>query len=238
MVNLETTLESVIPTVPDLAGRQHELATLLDLARRERLEEPSALGPWQLVEGSGLLFSAPHEVTHRRDGVEKVAETGTGALAMALAGYTDGSAIATAGIQTGDPNWDPGHPFVTRAADLDATIAAIDIHMMQPRGIELCIGLGPSPQRAEGLWAVLAEEAVAAGIRFAVNWPFGANAKTVTGQLQRLGRQAVQIELSWECFDQSHPAHLRTWSAVARAARRIAGGDVLRRPKDEPKHRA
>jgi len=174
------------------------------------------------VSGSGILFSAPHQATHIRDGREKTAERDTGALAFALARATGGAALATVPGQLGDPSWDLEHPYVARAAALAASAPAVDLHMMRPRGVELCVGLGPVPERSATLWQTIMEEALAAGLRASVNWPFAANPRTVTGQLQRRGLRAVQLELSWDCFEAGHPARARAWSALARASHRLA----------------
>jgi hypothetical protein len=221
-VNLETTLADVVPLVPDEYVRASEFGELLGLSVLAGERESSPAGPWEVVGGAGILFSAPHEVTHIRDGAEKIAEGGTGGLAFALARYTNGCGIATASRQAGDPNWDMGNPYIARAQALAQAGPAVDLHMMRPRGVDLCIGLGPFPGLASGLWQVLVEEAVGAGLRVSLNWPFTGNPRTVTGQLQQRGLRAIQVELSWECFDRRHPAMTRAWSSMGRAARRLA----------------
>jgi hypothetical protein len=221
MVNLETSFDDVVPLAPEEAKRAVELAQLLQLSSGARRQEPGPLGPWEVLLGERVVFTAPHEVPHIRDGEDKIAEKDTGALAFALAGYTGGSAIVTAPGQTGDPNWDIDNPFIMRASALAAGGASIDIHMMRPRGVELCIGLGPNPKLGDGLWQPFVAEAIAGGLRVSVNWPFGANPRTVTGQLQQRGRNAIQLELSWDCFDPDHPAMPRAWSSLGRAARRL-----------------
>lgn len=222
----ETSLKDIVPLVPDHASRQEEISRLRELSGAQRVFGSSPRGPFQTLTGKGILFSAPHEATHIRDGVEKRAEIGTAALAFALASYTDGSALATLGIQLGDPNWDLGSPYLDRAMELAGSSAVVDLHIMRPRGVEICLGLGPEPRLSAGLWNVLLEEAVAAGLRASINWPFGANARTITGQLQRRGVRAIQIELSSECFDPRHMAMQRAWTSVARAARRLAQGTL------------
>jgi hypothetical protein len=225
-VSPETTLQDIVPLGPDEKARASEGEALARLAQAPGIRELDPTGPWDIVSGSGPLFSAPHAVTHIRDGAEKLGENGTGPLALALARYTAGSAIATAAVQQGDPNWDPGSPYLERAYVLADGNPTVDIHIMRPRGVELCIGLGPVPRLADGLWQIFAEEAVAGGLRFSVNWPFAANARTVTSQLQGRGNKAVQLELSWECFE-DRPARDRAWSVMSRAARRLAGQDYV-----------
>jgi len=221
----ETRLQDVVPLVPELGKRASEVNELLGLSLSPGEKEPDPGGPWEVIHGSGILFSAPHEVIHIRDGAEKRAETGTRALAFALARYTSGSGIATAPEQSGDPNWDIGHPYVNRAQALAEDCPTVDIHMMRPRGVDLCIGLGPHPELAEGLWPVFVEEAVAAGLRVSVNWPFAGSPRTVTGQLQARGLRAIQIEVCYECFNLSDTAMVRAWSSIGRAARRLKGAD-------------
>jgi len=196
-VSPETTLQDAIPLVPDEKARASEAKELARLAQSPGVREFDPTGPWDVVSGSGPLFSAPHAVTHIRDGAEKLAEHGTGPLARALARYISGTGITTAGVQTGDPNWDPRSPYLERAYILADGNPTIDIHIMRPRGVELCIGLGPFPQLADGLWQIFAEEAVAGGLRVSLNWPFAANTRTVTSQLQARGNKAVQDFLGY-----------------------------------------
>jgi hypothetical protein len=218
----ETPFEDIVPLAPDSVSRHLELTHLQSLTGVARLHEPGAGGPFQVRKGNALLLSAPHEMTHVRDGLKKQAETGTAAFAFALATYSGGSALATAEEQRGDPSWDLDNPYVDRASDLAKTGAVIDIHIMRPRGVEMCLGLGPRPELAQGLWNVLLEEAVAGGLRASINWPFAATSRTVTSQLQRRGVRAIQVELSSDCFDRAHVAMERAWTAMARAARRLA----------------
>ncbi|MGH3984488.1 MAG: hypothetical protein ACRDST_17830 [Pseudonocardiaceae bacterium] len=219
----ETAFGDIAPLIPEEEElRGEELEYLRQLADGPRERELSPKGPWELIQGEGILFSAPHEAAQLRAGVEKIAEQGTADLAFALARATGGSALATVGRQLGDPNWEVGHPYVTRARKLAGECPTIDLHMMRPRGLEICIGLGPEPKMSDDLWRPFIEEAVMSGLRVSVNWPFGANSpRTVTGQLQRDGRRAIQLELSWECYDPSHAAMRRAWSSLMRASLRL-----------------
>ncbi|MGH3938894.1 MAG: hypothetical protein ACRDTG_09715 [Pseudonocardiaceae bacterium] len=219
---LETAFEDIVPLIPEEEEKRgKDLEYLLELAGGPRERGLSPKGPWDFVRGAGPLFSAPHEVAQLRDGVEKVAERGTADLAFSLAHATGGSGLATAVRQLGDPNWELNHPYIAKAVSLAGDWPIIDLHMMRPRGLEICIGLGPEPKMSALLWRPFMEEAVASGLRVSVNWPFGANPRTVTGQIQRQGRRAIQLELSWECYDRNHPAMRRSWSALMRASRRL-----------------
>jgi hypothetical protein len=152
----------------------------------------------------------------------KRAESGTGVLAFAVADETGVTAIATLDGQLGDPNWDADHPYVARVLELANTAATIDLHMMRPRGMEWCLGLGPVPPLSDELRRILLEEADAAGLRTTLNWPFSAGWQTVTGKLQRAGRPAIQLEMSIDCFDRRQNTMARAWSALLRAVTRIA----------------
>lgn len=219
---LESVFDDIVPLIPEEEGlRGEELEYLRRLAGGPRERELSPKGAWELIRGDGPLFSAPHEAAQLRDGIEKVAERGTAELAFALARATGGSALATADRQLGDPNWDIGHPYVARARTLSGEWPTVDIHIMRPRGLEICIGLGPEPKMSDDLWKPFMEEAVVSGLRVSVNWPFAASSRTVTGQLQRGGRRAIQLELSLECYEPGHPAMRRAWSSLARAGRRL-----------------
>lgn len=219
---LETAFEDIVPLIPEEEeARAEELEDLRKLASGPREHEASPKGSWEFIQGDGPLFSAPHEAKQLRDGVEKIAERGTADLAFALARTTGGAALATTGHQSGDPNWDIGHPYIARARSLAREWPIIDLHMMRPRGLEIRIGLGPAPRMSNDLWRPLMEEAVASGLRVSVNWPFGASPRTVTGQTQQEGRRAIQLELSWDCYNPGHPAMRRAWSSLARASRRI-----------------
>ena len=223
-MNLETNLTDIVPPVPDENGRRSDTERLRELAELPRDIERSDAGPWQVVSGEGVLFSAPHAAQHVRDGREKSAERGTAGLAFGLARHVGGSGIATVDTQLGDPSWDIDHPYVGRARRLVRDSTAVDIHIMRPRGVDLCVGLGPVPAMSDGVWQPVIDEAVNAGLRVSINWPYGANPRTVTAQLQRLGVRSVQLELSWDCFDPAHPAMTRAWSALSRAAERLSRG--------------
>ncbi len=212
----------IYPDVP--ADVQSQITALRALGGEVGAIETGATGAWDIREGAGIVFSAPHEVTHLRDGIEKRSERGTGRLAFGLAGAVGGTGIRTVGPQTGDPNWDDGHPYTARLPRLAGGAPVVDLHMMRDRGIEVCVGLGPRPELADGLWQPIVEEAVAGGLRAAVNWPFAARGRTVTAALHRQGLRAVQVELTWDCYKPDSPAMPVAWAAMVRAARRITAG--------------
>lgn len=216
-----TAFEDIVPIEPDDSRRQAEWRSLWSAGVGPGERESGARGPWEIIHGKGIVFSAPHQMEQIRDDKPKRAEKGTGELAFGLAHQVGGVAVRTVDRQSGDPNWDVGSPYVRRAHELSGGRPIIDLHMMRPRGVEICVGLGPVATLADGLWQPLVDEAVKAGLRISVNWPFGAGRRTITGQSQQAGIPAVQVELSVECFDPNHAAAPRAWSAMARAAERI-----------------
>lgn len=180
-------------------------------------------GPALACQGSPLVFAAPHEVQHVRAGQLKRSEAGTGTLAFTLAGLVGASAVCTADVQTGDPNWDLGSDFLELTASLAGPHGAVvGLHMMRPRGIEVCIGLGELPTQAEALWRPILDELLAAGLRVAFNWPYASRERTLTAQLQRRGLHSVELEISHECFDPGDDRWPCLTSALARAAARLS----------------
>jgi hypothetical protein len=147
-------------------------------------------------------------------------EFGSAELAFTLARKLNGSAICTAEGLEGDPNWDVGHPYIDRVYELADGGPVIDFHKMKPRGVDMCVGLGPNMKAAERLWLPIVKEAANAGLRVAVNWPFAGGPVTVTGQLQARGLEIVQVELSFECYDPG-PTKVLAWTSMLRAARAI-----------------
>jgi len=219
------------------ADRHRQFVQLLQAAR----ELPPACGEprarWRELNGRHILLSAPHEEDHLRDGMPKASEGGTGPLAFAVARCVGGAALCTAGAQEGDPTWDAIHPYAERVHQLAAGCPVLDLHMMLPRvdgdnELDMCVGRGPDRTLADALWPAVVAEAVAADLRVAVDWPFSASKRTLTGTLQDRGLPALQVELSVTCFDPASPTMERAWTAVARAAYRIASE---RRADNQPR---
>ncbi len=159
------------------------------------------------IQGLPLLFSAPHAVTHFRDGNEKQQEPATDAMAAGIAEAIGGSAIwATPGLN-GDPNWDYDHPYKSRAMELAKDGIALDLHVMMNRGFDICLGLGEVKPIDRGLWSICAEEFLNEGYTVSLNYPFSAGPRTVTSHLQTHGVRAIQVEMTWDvCSDEGRGA--------------------------------
>jgi hypothetical protein len=161
----------------------------------------SPLGQYRVLEGSSLLFSAPHEMAQIREGVAKVAEAGTANLAFRMADELGASAIATFGEQMGDPNWDIDHPYRLEALQIAQNGILIDLHMMSPRGLDICLGLGSGNNLNRPLWTPIMAELLDSGFSLSVNWPFASKGRTITAASLRAGLVAIQIEISYDLFD-------------------------------------
>ncbi|MBI2285399.1 hypothetical protein HYU82_01065 [Candidatus Saccharibacteria bacterium] len=114
---------------------------------------------------SGVLLTAEHATFHRRkrpDGTvyDKQPDTGTAALSMAVADKTNSDAIVAVGRQTGDPNYDPEHPFKKEVESIVArpvSQAHLALHGLMrarasniddKRGFAVLIGIGDNPSDA------------------------------------------------------------------------------------------
>ncbi|HEY1914590.1 MAG TPA: hypothetical protein VGH27_03350 [Streptosporangiaceae bacterium] len=202
-------------------GAGPEFRKLFAAARDLPEPTPYPGGPLRKEKGHGIVLSAPHQAAHMREGVRLPAESGSAELAFALARNVGGSALSTVDPQSGDPNWDVGHPYCDLAYELAGGSPVLDFHKMKPRGVDMCVGLGPHPEMTEKLWVPLVKEAVAAGLRVAINWPFkAAGPGTVTGQLQERGLSVVQIELVFHSYE-AGPTRVATWTSLLRAIRSI-----------------
>ena len=160
---------------PKLAGRNPDIA---DIYRRLCDVEERLVPSGDYVVGSArvndellvlhglsrVLLTAEHAtIQRRRDRLsvaEKEADMGTGALAEVTAQETNATVIIAIGRQTGDPNWDPEHPFKNAMAEvikLPQNRAHLSLHMLnrgraseptQKQGYSILLGIGNKPSEA------------------------------------------------------------------------------------------
>ncbi|MDR7381566.1 hypothetical protein [Promicromonospora iranensis] len=156
------------------------------------------------ITGSGrpnVVVTAGHATNHERAGGTKVADRGTGGLAILLAQLTGCTALVALSTP-GDANYDEEHPLKARLAELRPAVV-IDLHGMRSRpesDIDLGTGTGPVPS---GVRTALD----ASGLLVTTNEVFDAmRATTVTSFAQSLGTAAVQVEIG---------AHLRLPTGTA-----------------------
>src|ERR1700733_6476453 len=150
--------------------------------------------------GSALILTAPHAVMHRRDGRSKLAEPGTGGLAMTLAAAFDASYVCVVGAQTQDAAWVSEHPFkVALMQLLTPTSIVLDLHgMRDEHETDVEIGLGAAPDaRTHAYGQRLADALARFALRVAVNHTFKADRPgTITTTVQHRGARALQIEIA------------------------------------------
>lgn len=150
-----------------------------------------------------VVVTAAHATNHERAGATKVADRGTGGLAILLAQVTGCTALVALGAP-GDANYDQEHPLKERLAALQPA-AVIDLHGMRSRtesDVDLGTGTGPAPS---AVVAALTDS----GLRVTTNAVFDAmRPTTVTAFAQELSIPAVQVEIG---------AHLRPPSGTAPA---------------------
>ncbi|MFD7309876.1 hypothetical protein [Promicromonospora sp. NPDC059942] len=142
-----------------------------------------------------VVVTAPHATNHERDGATKVADRGTGGLALLLARLTGCTALV-AQSTAGDANFDEEHPLKARLTELRPAIV-IDLHGMRSRpesDVDLGTGTGVAP-------ADVVAALMGCGLRVTTNEIFDAmRPTTVTSFAQARGIAAVQVEIG---------AHLR-----------------------------
>lgn len=162
------------------------------------------------VPGTGLphvVVTAPHATNHERDGATKLADRGTGGLAVLLAELTGCTALVAVGAD-GDANYDDEHPLKERLAELRPTMV-IDLHGMRSRpGSDVDLGTG------SGLVPSAIVSALSDGdLRVTTNEVFSAmRPTTVTAFAQARGISAVQVEIG---------AHVRLPSGAPKAQSRL-----------------
>jgi len=193
------------PATPDKAagGAQHVAALWAALEERYLNGRYDGTGrPDSLRHVPGprpVLLTAPHAVTHIRDGARKPADMTTGGLAETLAELTGCIALTCDGTPTRDPNYDPDGPFKSRLDTLlPGTTAVLDLHGMQDTwGPDVCLARGLHPAGSADLLEVCRRELTASGFTVSVGDPYDANTPhTVTSYCQRAGVPAVELELA------------------------------------------
>ena len=142
-----------------------------------------------------VVVTAPHATNHERHGTTKVADRGTGGLALLLAQMLGCTALVALDVP-GDANYDKDHLFKDRLAALNPGVV-IDLHGMRSRpqsDVDLGTGTGLAPRPV-----VVALDA--SDLRVTKNAVFDAmRPTTVTSFAQARGIPAIQLEIG---------AHLR-----------------------------
>ena len=110
-----------------------------------RTEPSSGRLPFRTVPGRiPVLLSAPHACMHIRDGVEKMEEEFTAAIALLLAERTGAHALVTDRFNREDPNWLPGGLYKDTLGTVvrqESVALVIDLHGMTNRyGASVALG--------------------------------------------------------------------------------------------------
>lgn len=137
-----------------------------------------------------VVVTAVHATNHHRDGRPKMADRGTGALAVWLAARTGAAALVVLDA-AGDGNHDSTHPVKTALAELGDVDHVLDLHGAAVGPVlDLGPGTGPTPP---GFTQHLTASALRATIaaRHAARHPH-----CVTPWAQRRGMHAVQLEIA------------------------------------------
>ncbi|GAB2499422.1 hypothetical protein GCM10027063_43750 [Promicromonospora xylanilytica] len=159
-----------------------------------------------------VVVTAPHATNHERNGAGKVADRGTGGLAVLLSRVTGCTALVALDTP-GDANYDQEHPLKDRLAELRPTVV-IDLHGMRSRA-ESDVDLGTGSGTASPTVVTALDDS---GLLVTVNQIFDAmRPTTVTSFAQSLGMSAVQVEIG---------AHLRPPTGKAPELGRLVTGLV------------
>jgi len=125
---LETSVHSHLP-------HRLERLSVLDQLFRYRTAAPDGEAWFKITRGNNpVLISAPHACMHVRDGVSKMQEEYTGAIALYLAELCDCHAIFTRYKAFEDPNWQSNSDYkqAIEALVSDCDIKfCIDLHGMR-----------------------------------------------------------------------------------------------------------
>ncbi|WP_020016886.1 hypothetical protein [Promicromonospora sukumoe] len=159
-----------------------------------------------------VVVTAPHATNHEREGAAKLADRGTGGLALLLAELTGCTALVAVGTP-GDANYDEEHALKDRLAELRPAVV-VDLHGMRSRpesDVDLGTGSGLVPA---SVVAALDD----GDLRVTTNAVFSAmRPTTVTAFAQALGTAAVQVEVG---------AHLRVPSGAPEELTRLVAALV------------
>lgn len=150
--------------------------------------------------GKTVFFTAPHAVNHWRAGRIKLADRGTGGLAVALHHRAGTGALVTKGSGFGDAAFDDSHPLkdLLRAIR-PRPLAVIDLHGMAEQDQHTDVVVGTSLDARFGTpLAEMAETALGSrGIVVGTDRRFNACRRTtVTDFAHHLGIPAIQMEIA------------------------------------------
>ena len=171
---------------------------------------------FQLIAGTiPILVSAPHSVTHFREGKQKIGEFMTAALAIRLHELTGCSYITKMHNNGTDPNFDTWHPYkdtIVHYVQTQHVQVVLDLHIMSSKreaNIEIGTGKGKNlfgqTRLVQELLDAFKDQALQPII---VDELFtGGNPNTVSSTVARqCGIPVIQLEINWRLLDTSSPS--------------------------------
>lgn len=147
-----------------------------------------------------VAVTAPHAVNHTRAGAMKLADRGTGGLALALATTLGAWGVAVASGDPGDASWDDHHPLHESLLHFDPKPKwLLDIHGMggKQTSTDVEIGTADVDPQDTPLALRLADVAADLGLSVGINERFDASRPTtLTARSRSWGFGAVQVEFA------------------------------------------
>ncbi|MHC0037462.1 hypothetical protein [Pseudoneobacillus sp. C159] len=183
------------------------LQDLIELESRYKNEDFKENGTYEILTGSiPVIISAPHSVTHFRNGSPKHGEFMTGVLAKLIQKKLDCYCITKTKNDLTDPNYDSEHPYKEEIIDLvtkNGIEFLIDLHIMKSEreaAIEIGTGKGrnvfhnlvyanilKSQFESNGITPVIVDEHFTGGFKNTVS-------STIS---QRSQIPCIQVEINW-----------------------------------------
>lgn len=172
---------------------------------------------YNIIHGNTpVIISAPHSVTHFREGKTKFGEFMTGVIAKLLQERLDCYCITKIKNDLTDPNYDSVHPYKDDIIDLASKkdiSFLIDLHIMaseRPPAIEIGTGKGRNVFFDDRYAKVIKESFEKNGIvPVIVDEHFtGGNKNTVSSSVSRGANiPCIQIEINWKLINVENNDH-------------------------------
>lgn len=145
---------------------------------------------------SHLLLTAVHSVNHMRNGEDKVADRGTGGLALALAEVLGCGALVLSGRDESDGNHALQHPLKSFVEAMNPRpTLLVDLHGMRGSQVSLELGTGLTPHYPRLFLEALHNNV--AGLSLVIDGQFNASRMgTMTSWAQSIGIDACQVEIA------------------------------------------
>lgn len=188
-----------------------DIKKLMRLEQQYELEQFPNDREFELIAGNcPVLISAPHSVTHFREGKTKFGEFMTAPLAIALHEAIDCAYITKQKNNLTDPNFDAVHPYkqeIIQFVTANDIRFMLDLHIMSSKrvpNIEIGTGKGQNIFGQTKLIQLLIEAFEAETLEpIIVDELFtGGNPNTVSSTVAKATQiPCIQIEINWRLLD-------------------------------------